>query len=154
MPRTLHLTTVLQQRGPAGALILTDEQVTEVGGGAKAFPVLVTVNGQQVPLRLARMGGENMIGLRREVRSRLGVEVGDEVEALVALDDGPRTVEVPDDLAAAFDADEQARTGFDALAPSHRKEWVRWVTEAKREQTRAERVAATVEAARAGRARR
>ena len=58
MPEPLHLTTVLEPRGPAAAVILTDEQAAAVGGGAKAFPVLLTVRGQQVSLRLARMGGE------------------------------------------------------------------------------------------------
>lgn len=154
MPEPLHLTTVLEPRGPAAAVILTDEQAAAVGGGATAFPVLLTVRGQQVSLRLARMGGENLIGLRRDVRQQLGVQAGDEVEVVVELDAGPRTVEVPDDLAAALAADDAARTGFDALAPSHRKEWVRWVTEAKREATRAERVTATVLGAREGRARR
>lgn len=154
MPEPLHLTTVLEPRGPAAAVILTDEQAAAVGGGAKAFPVLLTVRGQQVSLRLARMGGENLIGLRRDVRQQLGVQAGDEVEVVVELDAGPRTVEVPDDLAAALAADDAARAGFDALAPSHRKEWVRWVTEAKSEATRAERVTATVLGAREGRARR
>ena len=55
---------------------------------------------------------------------------------------------LPDDLAAAFDDDVRAR--FDALAPSHRKEWVRWVEEAKKPETRAARVEKTVESIRAG----
>ena len=39
----------------------------------------------------------------------------------------------------------------DGLTPSQRKEWVRWVTEAKRAETRTDRVAKTVEALAAGR---
>ena len=56
---------------------------------------------------------------------------------------------VPADLDAALDDD--ARTFFHGLAPSHRKEWVRWVEEAKKPETRAARVEKTAEALRAGR---
>lgn len=62
MAESLRATLPLEARGPAGAFILTDEQVATLGGGRKKFPVTVTVNGVGLPLRLARMGGENMIG--------------------------------------------------------------------------------------------
>ena len=64
---------------------------------------------------------------------------------VIAADASPRTVEVPDDLAAALAAAPDAARAFAELAPSHRKEHVRWITEAKREQTRADRIAKTIE---------
>ena len=54
-------------------------------------------------------------------------------------------------IAALLAADPAARATFDTLAPGQRKEWVRWVTEAKRPETRGERVVKTVEALAAGR---
>ncbi len=153
MAETLHLTATLEKRGPAGAFILTDEQVAALADGAKTFPVTVTVNGHALALRLARMGGENLIGLNKAMRAEAGVEVGETVEVEIAADAAPRTVEVPDDLAAALAADEQAAAAFEKLAYSHRKEYVRWVTEAKREQTRADRIAKAVEMVRAGQTR-
>jgi hypothetical protein len=150
MTDPLRLTAVLEPRGPAGAFVLTDEQADALGGGRKAFPVSVTVNGTTLPLRLARMGGENLVGLSKAARQAASVELGATYDVELVADAGERTVEVPDDLAAALAADPAARTAFDALAYSHRKEYVRWVTEAKREQTRADRVAKTVEKVRAG----
>jgi uncharacterized protein YdeI (YjbR/CyaY-like superfamily) len=144
---------VLEKRGPAGAFLLTDEQVAAVGDGRKTFPVSVTVNGVALALRLARMGGENMIGLNKAVRAQAGVEVEGTYTVEVSADAGERTVEVPEDLAAALAADGAAQAAFTALAYSHRKEYVRWVTEAKREQTRADRVAKAVEMVRAGQTR-
>jgi uncharacterized protein YdeI (YjbR/CyaY-like superfamily) len=145
------LTLTLEPRGPAGAFILSDEQVATLGEGRKAFPVQVTVNGVTLPLRLARMGGENMIGLAKAARAKAGVTLGETYEIEVTAEDpGTRTVEVPDDLAAALAGDAEARTSFDALAYSHRKEFVRWITEAKREATRGERVSRTLEMLRAG----
>jgi Bacteriocin-protection, YdeI or OmpD-Associated/Domain of unknown function (DUF1905) len=153
MAETLRLRATLERRGPAGAFLLTDEQVAALGGGRKAFPVRVAVNGTTLGLRLARMGGENMIGLARAVREQAGVEIGSAYDVEIAPDDGERATEVPDDLAAALAADPAAGPAFAAMAPSHRKEFVRWVTEAKKEATRADRVAKAVEMVRAGRTR-
>ncbi|MFC0032673.1 YdeI/OmpD-associated family protein [Micromonospora chaiyaphumensis] len=150
MAETLTVTLTLEQRGPAGAFVLTDEQVSVVGEGRRTFPVRVHVNGVTLPLRLARMGGENLIGLSRAAREQAGVSIGSTYEVAVAADAEPRTVEVPEDLAAALAGDAPARTAFEALAPSHRKEFVRWVGEAKREATRAQRVTKTIEMLRAG----
>ena len=57
---------------------------------------------------------------------------------------------VPADLAAALAPDETARANFDGLSYTHRKEWVRWIEEAKKAETRATRLAKTVESLRAG----
>jgi hypothetical protein len=145
------LTLTLEPRGPAGAFVLTDEQVAALGGGRKAFPVSVTVNGVTLPLRLARMGGENMIGLAKAAREKAGVTLGETYDVEVAAEEaGTRTVEVPDDLAAALAGDAEARAHFEALAYSHRKEFARWITEAKREATRTQRVTKTLELLKAG----
>ncbi|MET8911875.1 YdeI/OmpD-associated family protein [Micromonospora sp. NPDC004551] len=150
MAETLTLTLTLEERGPAGAFVLSDEQVSVMGEGRRAFPVRVHVNGVTLPLRLARMGGENLIGLSRAARAQAGVIIGSAYEVVIAPDAEPRTLEVPEDLAAALAGDAQAQAAFEALAPSHRKEFVRWVTEAKREATRAQRVTKTIEMVREG----
>jgi uncharacterized protein YdeI (YjbR/CyaY-like superfamily) len=51
---------------------------------------------------------------------------------------------VPDDLRAALDADPPAREAWDALPPSHRREYLDWILEAKRDDTRARRVDRTL----------
>ncbi|MEQ1504038.1 MAG: YdeI/OmpD-associated family protein [Myxococcota bacterium] len=130
--------------------MLTDAQVAELGGGKKTFPVRVTVNGTVLSLRLARMGGENLIGLARAAREQAKVEIGATVEVEIELDAAERTVEVPTDLAEALAADPQALAAFSALSYAHRKEYVRWVEEAKKAETRADRVGKTVERAKTG----
>ena len=66
-----------------------------------------------------------------------------------ALDDRPRTVELPEDVAGALGA-AGARDAFDQLAYSHRKEFVRWIEEAKRPETRQRRIDRTCEMVLAG----
>lgn len=54
-------------------------------------------------------------------------------------------VEVPDDLAAALKKNKKAKTTFDSFPPSHRRDYVEWITEAKQEATRQKRLATTLE---------
>jgi hypothetical protein len=150
MAEILTLTLTLEPRGPASAFVLSDDEVAALGEGRKAFPVRVAVNGATLPLRLARMGGENLIGLSRAARDQAGVSIGSTYQVEIGADTAARGVEVADDLAAALAGDAKARAAFEALAVSHRKEFVRWITEAKRDATRAQRVAKTVEMLRSG----
>jgi uncharacterized protein YdeI (YjbR/CyaY-like superfamily) len=53
--------------------------------------------------------------------------------------------ELPDDLAAALQKNKKAKTAFAAFSPSHRKEYVEWITEAKQEATRKKRLQTALE---------
>jgi hypothetical protein len=149
----LRFTTQLQPRGNASAVVLDDDQVAVVGEGAKRFPVVATVNGYVWRTSVTRMKGEFLLGLSREVREGTGAQIGDEVEVALELDQAPREVEVPEALAAALAADPDASATFERLAFTHRKEYARWVAEAKRDETRQRRVEQAVEMIRSGQTR-
>ena len=149
----IQIRTTLQPRGPAAAVVLDDAQVAAVGEGARRFPVVATVNGYAWRTSVARMGGEFLLGLNKAVRQGAGVEAGDEVDVTVELDTAPREVEVPEALAAALAADPQAEASFEQMAFSHRKEYARWIAEAKQEETRQRRVEQALEMIRAGKTR-
>ena len=150
---TVHFKTRLQARGPAAAVILDDEQVAAVGEGARRFPVVATVNGYTWRTSVFRMAGEFLLGLNKEVREGAGAEAGDEVDVTVELDTAPREVDVPEALAAALDADPEAKASFDRMAFTHRKEYARWIADAKQEQTRQRRLGQALEMIRAGKTR-
>lgn len=133
----------LEPQGPATAIILTDAQVEELGGGKRAA-VTVTIGGKTARLRLAVMGGKNMIGISKANRAELGVEIGDTVNATIELDSAARTVELPDDAAKALDK-AKLRKKFYALAYTHQKEHVQAIADAKKPETRAKRIAAMLE---------
>ena len=120
--------------------MLDEDHVAVVGEGAKRFPVRATINGYSWRTTVTRMRGEFLLGLSREVREGAGVEVGDRVEVDVELDLAPREVEIPAALTDALATSPTARSAFDALAYTHRKEFARWIAEAKREDTRQRRV--------------
>jgi uncharacterized protein YdeI (YjbR/CyaY-like superfamily) len=58
---------------------------------------------------------------------------------------GPRVLEVPDDLAAALRKYPKARKTFENFSYSRRKEYVEWIGEAKREETRQNRLTTSIE---------
>jgi hypothetical protein len=149
----VHFTTNLQPRGNASAVILDDTQVAAVGEGAKRFPVVATINGYTWRTSVTRMGGEFLLGLNKEVRQGAGVGTGDEVDVIVELDSAPREVEVPEALAAALTANPEVKAIFDRMAFTHRKEYARWIADAKQEQTRQRRLEQAMEMIRAGKTR-
>lgn len=140
-------TTVELGGKTATGLPVPDDVVAGLGAGKRAA-VSVTIGGHTYRTTVASMGGRFMVPLSAENRGAAGVAAGDEVDVDIALDDAPREVTVPDDLAAALDS--KTRAIFDALSYTHRKEWVRWVEEAKKAETRAARIAKTVDGLRAG----
>jgi hypothetical protein len=145
-----RLTTTLVARGPAAAIVLADEQVAAIGEGARRFPVRATVNGYSWRTTVATMHGETLLGLNRAVRESAGVQAGDAVEVAIELDTAPREVDVPEALARALAGDPVAKAAFEALAFTHRKEYARWVGDAKRQETRDRRVTRALERLREG----
>ena len=133
--------------------MFTEEQVETIGEGAKRFPARVSTGEEELRGSVTRMRGEFLFGLSKAVREQAGLEIGDTVTFTIALDDAPREVELPDDLVAALAADPAAQTAFDGLAFTHRKEFARWVAEAKKPETRARRLEQTVQMVREGRTR-
>ena len=150
---SITLTTELQPRGPAAAFVLDDEQIAVVGEGARRFPARATINGVTLRTTVTKMRGEYLFGLSRAAREQARIEAGDTVTFTLELDTEPRAVEVPEPLASALAADAEARAAFEALAYTHRKEFARWVADAKRDDTRDRRVGRTLEMLRDGQTR-
>jgi hypothetical protein len=146
MTATFTAQTIRGQDKDTMGLIVPVEVVDRLGKGQRP-PVVVTIGPHSWRSTVARMGGQYLVGIAKEHREPAGL-TGDEteLEVTLALDEAPRVVDVPDDLAAALEA-EGLREAFDGLAPSRRKEWVRQVETAKAEATRQRRIEKAVAAA-------
>ncbi|MGO4373255.1 YdeI/OmpD-associated family protein, partial [Paenibacillus sp. MCAF20] len=77
-------------------------------------------------------------------------EAGESVRMTMELDTAPLDVEVPDDLAAGLGEDEQARSVFESLSYSHKKEYITWIEDAKKAETRQNRIVKSIEKLKAG----
>lgn len=139
--------TVILGGKTATGIPVPADVVTALNAGKRA-PVVVTVGGHSYRTTVAPYGGEYFVPLAAENREAAGVAAGQEVTVGLELDTAPREVTLPDDLEAALD--DEARAAYDRLSFTHRKEWVRWIEEAKKPETRTTRVAKTVEGLKAG----
>jgi uncharacterized protein YdeI (YjbR/CyaY-like superfamily) len=90
--------------------------------------------------RVAIMRGRYLLGLSNANRNAAGVATGDEVEVEVESDAGPRVVAEPADFARALDADPAARTAYDRLSDSRKREHVVAIESAKKPETRTRRI--------------
>lgn len=129
------------------AFELSDDEVAELGAG-KRPPVVLTVNGTSVRVRVAPMGGCNLIGITKANRALLGLEPGVSYVIRVELDDAERTVEVPPELEAAFTTDDSLRATWEGWSFTRRREAAEGISGAKKPDTRARRVAAALDALR------
>jgi len=136
-------TTIVKADGNNTGLEVPPEVIAQLGTSKKP-PVVVTVAGYTYRNTVAVMDGVFMISLSKANREAAGVKGGDEVEVTLELDTEPRTVTVPEDLAAALAAKPGTTAAFDALSPSRRKEVVRQVEDAKTQETRERRIAGIV----------
>lgn len=132
----------------ATGIAVPEEVVTALGAGRRPA-VRVTLGGHSYRTTVASMGGRFLVPLNADNRAAAGVQAGDTVEVEIVKDSTSREVNVPADLAGAMDA--TARTFFDSLSYTHRKEWVRWIEDAKKADTRSARVTKTIAALQARR---
>ena len=145
---------MIQLDGKTATGITVPEDVLAGLGGGKRPRVKVTINDHTYSTTLGIMSGVSKIPVSAEHRKAAGVSAGDEVDVDIELDDSPREIAVPADLAEALRSDAEAQRFFDGLSPSRKKAYVTWVEQAKKTETRERRVAQAVEELREGRPRR
>jgi hypothetical protein len=136
-PRRFEAT--VEARGRGGRLVVVPFDVPAVFGRARA-PVRGSVGGAEIRSTIMKYGDAYYLGLNREVRDAAGgIDTGDRVTVELELDDAPREVDVPPELRRALDAEPRLAAWYEGLSFTHRREYARWVAEAKRAETRERR---------------
>jgi hypothetical protein len=143
----------LQRAGGTATGFEVPQQIVDGLGGGGHPKVVATVNGYEFRSSIARMGGSYWLGVSAERRAAADVEGGQILDVDVVLDVAERTVTVPEDFAAALAAEPAAQSFFDGLSFSKKQWHVLQVEGAKTAETRARRVAKSVEMLAEGRAR-
>lgn len=145
MTQKQTFTATIQNAGGGGAFVEVPFDVEAVFGSKKP-KVKALIEG--VPYRgiLTRMGTDyHMLIILKGIREQIGKTFGDEVSITVEPDTEPRVIEVPADLKKAFRSEKEAKAFFEKLSYTHQREYVMWINEAKREETRQNRIAKTIE---------
>ena len=145
MTKKQTFTAMIQNAGGGGAFVEVPFDV-EKEFGSKRPKVKALIEG--VPYRgiLTRMGTEcHLLIVLKEIREQIGKSFGDEVTITVEPDTEPRVIEVPAELKKAFTTEKSAKAFFDQLSYTHQREYVMWINEAKREETRQNRITKAIE---------
>jgi hypothetical protein len=145
MPNKHTFKANIQNAGGGGAFVEVPFDVEEAFG-SKRPKIKATIDG--VPYRgtLVRMGSEShLLLILKEIREKIGKTFGDQVKVAVELDIEPRVVAIPKDLAGALKKDKEAKKHFGELSYSHQKEYVAWIEEAKKDETRQRRIVKALE---------
>ena len=126
----------IQAGDNGGAFIFFPFDVQKEFGTKGKIPIDVTFDGVPEKSSLSRHGyPQHLAGVPKAIREQIGKGPGDHIEVVVWKDDAARAVEIPPEFQKRL-AKEKLLPFFETLSNTHRKEYVRWITEAKKEETR------------------
>lgn len=134
----------IEAAGQGGAAVAVPFDVKEAFGSGRPR-VRALIDGHEYRGSIANMGSGHVIGVRKDVRGAIGKDIGDRVHVVVELDTEERVVTVPKELARTLAANQAAKDRFERSSYTHRKEFARWVAEAKKQETRDRRAERAIE---------
>jgi len=136
----------------SGTFVVIPAEVVEALRATGRTSVVGTIDGhafqnQFMPYTFEGIGRQVVMPVNKATRQAIGKNAGDTVDFDLERDERSRSADVaiPTELADALAADGAAKAAFEALAPSHRREYADHVAEAKRPETRERRAAQTIE---------
>lgn len=140
----ITFTGILEPARQGGAVVNLPPQVVDALGGTR---VRVTGSFAGLDFNSSTMptgGGGAVLGVHKATWQEARVDFGEAVEIVLERDDRERPVEIPPPLKRALEGDPEARQAFERLAPTHQREYARWVAEAKRDETVQRRLESTL----------
>jgi hypothetical protein len=144
----MEFTTELLSTGGTTTGFVVPDAVVEALGAGRRPKVVVTVAGYTWRTSIASMGGRFLLGASAAVRAAAGLTAGESYAVGVEVDTAVRTVEVPEDLAAALAAEPGAAAAWAGLTYSQQRQHAEALLAAKKPETRERRVAGIVDALR------
>jgi len=128
-----------------GAAVLFPYDTEGAFGTKGRVPVHATFDGVPYTGSLMKYAfPQHTLGITKAIRGKLGKGPGDSVEVVVWKDESDRKLEVPEPFMKLMKK-EGLLPFFESLSYTHRKEYCRWITEAKKEETRTRRLEKAVE---------
>lgn len=136
---------IVEAASKGGAYIEIPFNVEEVYG-AKRVKVKATFDGIEYRGSLVRMGSDcHILGITKAIRQKIGKSIGDSVLVTLKEDDEPRFIEVPLEFKEIIEQDIELLNFWNTLSYSAQKKYADWMMSAKKEETRAKRLATSVE---------
>ncbi|SPE50462.1 conserved hypothetical protein [Verrucomicrobia bacterium] len=104
-------------------------------GTRARVPVSGTINGFKFRSSFSPMGGKHLLCVNKQMQAGAKAKPGDVARFVFERDDKPRTVTPPPALKKMLASHPQAKSLFDQLSYTHRKEYADWIASAKQEET-------------------
>ena len=143
-------TAKIEAEDGGGAYVLFPYDVEKEFGTKARVPVQAHFDGISYLGSLTRCGAsQHMLGILKSIREQLGKGPGDAIKVQLWKDDEIRTVDIPGEFAALLKREDLLST-FEKLSYTNRKEYCRWISEAKKPETRAARLEKSVDMLRKG----
>jgi hypothetical protein len=140
----------IQAGDGGGAYVVFPFDMEKEFGTKGKVPVQVTFDGVPDTSALFRYGyPQHLLGVAKAIREQIGKKPGDNVEVVLWKDEEIRTLEIPPEFKKRMEQ-EKLLPFFEKLSYTHRKEYCRWITDAKKEETRQNRLAKAIEMIRKG----
>jgi bifunctional DNA-binding transcriptional regulator/antitoxin component of YhaV-PrlF toxin-antitoxin module len=128
-----------------GAYVLFPYDTEKEFATRAKVPVKATLNGVPYTGSLMKYGHPlHMLGVPKAIREQIGKGPGGTIEVVVWKDEEIRTVEVPAQFEKLIKKEGLLQV-FKKLSYTHRKEYCRWINEAKRDETRSRRLEKAIE---------
>ena len=108
--------------------------------GASRVKVKATFDGHPYHGLITNMGKGHILGIRKDIREAIGKQVGDTIQVTLEKDEDERVVDMPDELKKVLSKNNKAKSFYDSLSFTNRKEYAVWISSAKKDETKAKRL--------------
>lgn len=127
--------------GGGGMYVKVPFDVEKEYGMKNMIPVNATFDGEPYNGSIANMGDGPCLIILKSIREKIGEKEGDILSITVENDTATRKVEIPNDVKSELNKNKPEKEYFNSLAFTHQKEYIKWIIEAKRTETRLTRIA-------------
>lgn len=140
MAKTKKFKATIQEVEMGGMFVTVPFDVEKVYG-KKRVKVMATIDGEPYQGSIVRMGSpDHILIIRKYIREKLGKGPGDEVAITLQEDLAPRIVEIPSDFKKLLNKEKAVKSFFEKLSYTYQREYVNWIIDAKKPETRTRRM--------------
>ena len=143
--KTYKFKATIEPAGGGGAYVLFPYDVEQEFATRSKVPIQARIAGIPYSGSLIKYGSpQHMLVILKAIRQQAGKDIGDTIDVELWKDEVPRTVDIPEHFKMLMQQ-AGAEDYFESLSYTHRKEYVRWITEAKTEAARQKRRSRAIE---------
>lgn len=134
-PIQVKFTTVIQKDAKMDVTFINIDFDVEKTFGKKRLKVKAWYDNVLYRGLLTKYKGAYHMIINKEIRAQIGKNAGDTINVKIEEDLDERTVEIPKVIIDFFKKEKELKAVFDKMAFTHQKEYVLWLTSAKKEET-------------------